>query len=173
MVETEKVLPSERILIASTGPLQLLLAAHLVRAEAEMLAMLEASSLNNFCKYLTHLFGQWKLLKDGIDYFLELHKARVPLLLGYAIVEAKGEEQVYQGIYAKVGKDWQIVPGTEKNVDVDTVITGYGLIPSVRLSRLLGAVKNETLILVVGSPNTMSIWKRLCRGFLLWAIVAA
>ncbi len=138
MVKIEKVLPGERILLAGSGPLQLLLAAHLVRSGTKVVAMLEASPLNNSWKHLPHLLGQWELLKDGLGYLWELRKAKVPLLRGHAIVEAKGEEQVYQAIYAKVDKDWQIVPGTEKNVEVDTIITGYGLIPSGRLSRLCG-----------------------------------
>lgn len=138
MVKTEKVLPGERILLAGTGPLQLLLAAHLVRNGAKVVAVLEASSLNNSWRRLPHLWGQWELLKDGLGYLWELRKAKVPLLRGHAIIEAKGEEQVYQAIYAKVDKDWQIVPGTEKNVEVDTIITGYGLIPSGRLSGLCG-----------------------------------
>lgn len=138
MVKIEKVLPGERILLAGSGPLQLLLATHLVRSGAKVVAMLEASPLNNSWKHLPHLLGQWELLKDGLGYLWELRKAKVPLLRGHAIVEAKGEEQVYQAIYAKVDKDWQIVPGTEKNAEVDTIITGYGLIPSGRLSRLCG-----------------------------------
>jgi len=136
MVKIEKVLPGERILLAGSGPLQLLLAAHLVRTGAKVVAVLEASPLDNAWKHLPHLWGQWELLKDGLGYLWELRKAKVPLLRGHVIVEAKGEEQVCQAIYAKVDRDWQIVPGTEKNVEVDTIITGYGLIPSGRLSRL-------------------------------------
>jgi len=138
MVKTEKVLPGERILLAGTGPLQLLLAAHLVRAGAKVVAVLEASHLNNSWKRLPQLWGQWELLKDGLDYLWELRKAKVPLLRGHTIVEAEGKEQVSQAIYAKVDKNWQIVPGTERKVEVDTIITGYGLIPSGRLSQLYG-----------------------------------
>ena len=138
MVKVEYVLPGERILLAGTGPLQLLLAAHLVRAGAKVVAILETSHVSNSWQRLPQLWGQWELLKDGLDYIWEIRKAGIPLLRGHAIIEAKGEEQVCQAVYARVDRDWQIVPGTEKSVDVDSIITGYGLIPSGRLSRLCG-----------------------------------
>jgi len=140
MVKAEKVLPGERILLAGTGPLQLALGAHLVEAGAKVVAILEASSLSGFWKQLPHFWGQWGVLKDGMDYLLKLRKARVPLLRGYAIVEAKGEEQVEQATYAKVDRNWQAIPSTEKRAEVDTIITGYGLVPSTRLSRLCGCL---------------------------------
>jgi len=138
MVKAEKVLPGERILLAGTGPLQLALGAHLVEAGAKVVAILEASSLSDFWKQLPHFWGQWGVLKDGMDYLLKLSKARVPLLRGYAIIEAKGEGQVEQATYAKVDKNWQAIPDTKKSLEVDTVISGYGLIPSTRLTRLCG-----------------------------------
>jgi len=138
MVKVEKVLPGERILLAGTGPLQLALGAHLVETGAKVVAILEASSLSDFWKQLPRLWGQWGMIKDGMDYLLKLRKARVPLLRGYAIVKAEGEGQVEQATYAKVDRNWQVIPSTEKRAAVDTIVTGYGLLPSTRLSRLCG-----------------------------------
>jgi len=140
LVKAEKVLPGERILLSGTGPLQLALAAWLVRGGATVVAVLEATTLKSSWQYLPGIWGQWELLKDGLDYLREINRAKVPLLRGHAIVEARGEKQVQKAIYAKVNRDGKPIAGTERNVEVDTIITGYGLVPSTRLSRLCGCL---------------------------------
>jgi len=138
MVKTERVLPGRRILLVGTGPLQLVLAAQLVQAGAEVVSVLEAASSASVLKYLPRFWGQWDLIKDGWHYLSELRRARIPFLRPYTIIEARGEEGVREAVYAKINKDWEPVPGTEKAVEVDAICTGYGLVPSTRLARLCG-----------------------------------
>lgn len=138
MVKTERVLPGRRILLAGTGPLQLVLATQLVKAGAKVIAVLEAAPAIVVAKYLPRFWGQWELIKDGLHYLWELRRNKIPYLTSHTIIEARGEEEVKEAVYAKVDKDWKPIPGTEKTVGVDTICTGYGLIPSIRLSRLWG-----------------------------------
>lgn len=138
MVKTERVLPGERILLTGTGPLQLVLATQLVQAGAEVISILEATSPTDIWRYLPQFWGQWELIKDGLHYLWKLRKGKVPHLVSHAIVEARGEQEVKEAVYARVDKDWKPIPGTEKTVEVDTICIGYGLIPSIRLSRLCG-----------------------------------
>jgi len=140
LVKTEKTIPGERILLSGAGPLQLALAARLVRDGATVVAVLEGATLKSSWRYLSGICGQWELLKDGLDYLREINKAKVPLLRWHAIIEARGEKQVQQAIYAKVDRDGRVIAGTEKSLEVDTIITGYGLVPSTRLSRLCGCL---------------------------------
>ncbi len=138
MVKTERVLPGERIFLAGTGPLQLVLATQLVRAGAEVVSILEAASSTTLWKYLPRFWGQWGLIKDGLHYLWDLRRARIPILTSHTIIEARGGEEVKEVVYAKVDRDWKPIPGTEKTLEVDTICVGYGLIPSIRLSRLCG-----------------------------------
>ena len=138
MVKTERVLPGKKILLVGTGPLQLVLASELVRAGAEVVAILEAASSTSAWKYLTRFWGQWEFIKDAWHYLWELRRGKIPFLMSHAIIEARGEEEVKQAVYARVDQDWEPIPGTEKTVEVETICTGYGLIPSTRLSRLCG-----------------------------------
>jgi len=138
MVKTERVLPGKRILLSGTGPLQLVLATQLVQAGAEVVSVLEAASSTGVWKYLPRFWGQWELIKDGLFYLWELRRRKIPYLMSHAIIEARGEEEVKEAVYARVDKDGKPIPGTEKIVEVDTICTGYGLIPSTRLSRLCG-----------------------------------
>lgn len=138
MVKTERVLPGERILLAGTGPLQLVLATQLVQAGAEVVSVLEAAPSTGVWKYLPRFWGQWELLRDGLHYLWQLRRGKIPYLMSHAIVAARGEQEVKEAVYARVDRDGKPVPGTEKIVEVDTICTGYGLIPSTRLSRLCG-----------------------------------
>ena len=138
MVKIERVLPGKRILLAGTGPLQLVLATQLVQAGAEVVSVLEAASSTGVWKYLPQFWGQWGLIKDGLHYLWELRRGKIPYLTSHAIIQARGEQEVNEAVYARVDRDGKPIPGTEKTVEVDTICTGYGLIPSTRLSRLCG-----------------------------------
>jgi len=138
MVKTERVLPGKRILLAGTGPLQLVLANQLLQAGAEVVSVLEAASVMAVGKCLPGFWGQWELLGDGLHYLWQLWRGRIPYLMSHAIIQARGEEEVKEAVYARVDKDGKPIPGTEKTVEVDTICLGYGLIPSARLSRLCG-----------------------------------
>ena len=138
MVKTGRILPGKKILLSGTGPLQLALGAQLVRFGAEVTAVLEANSLLSLSKFLPRLFGQWKIFADGLRYFWELQKSKVQLLTSHAIVRAHGSEEVEEATYARLDKDWKPITGTEETVEVDTICSGYGLVPSIRISKLCG-----------------------------------
>ena len=133
--------PGRRFLLAGTGPLQIAVAAGLVRAGAEVVAVLEATRLHwRDLRHAAALWGQWGRLAEGWDYGRSLFAARVPLRLGWAIVEARGVSQVEEAVICRVDDVGQPLPGTSETLAIDTIAIGYGLIPSTELSRLLGCV---------------------------------
>ena len=138
LVKMQRVLPGERILLAGTGPLQLVLASQIINAGGNIVAVLEAGAVDNWYELLCSLWGQWDLLVDGWSYIFSIRKAKVPLLQKHIIQEVRGEEGVREAVAARVDKDWRPVPGTERTFDVDTVCIGYGLIPSVEITQLAG-----------------------------------
>ena len=62
----------------------------------------------------------------------------VPFSYSTIILRVEGREQVERAVVARVGSDWRIVPGTERTIEVDTVLVGYGLESSSELARLIG-----------------------------------
>jgi len=137
LLKNQRVLPGEKILLAGTGPLQLVLANQLLKGGAKVVAVLEASSSMGF-KHLSAFIGQLRLVKEGIGYLKNLRRAKIPFLRGHAILEARGEEEVAEAVYAKLDDTWKPIPGTEETVEVDTICVGYGFISSIRLSYLCG-----------------------------------
>ena len=137
LVKSERVLPGENILLAGTGPLQLVLAEQILEAGGKIEAVLEAGSLTgNWLQGLKGIWGNWEFLKDGITYLRRIRNAGVPLLRSHLIIEARGDGQVEEAVIAEVDRNWSPIPDTVRSVKVDTICLGYGLVPSAELTML-------------------------------------
>ncbi len=139
LVKSERVLPGENILLAGTGPLQLVLAYQILEAGGKIEAILEAGNFyKNWLRRFLGIWGNWDFLKEGLGYLRSIRKAGVPLLQGHIICEAHGEEQVEEAVIAKVDRDWRFRPSTARTVKVDAICLGYGLVSSTELTMLAG-----------------------------------
>ncbi len=140
LLKHQRILPGKRILLAGTGPLQVVLAAELVRAGAEVVAVLEGARL--FPESLRHigaLRGQWRRMAEGLSSRLTLSRRGVPFRPRWGIVAAHGRDQVESATVARLDRDWRPIAGSEERLPCDALCLGYGFIPSNTLSRLLGA----------------------------------
>jgi NADPH-dependent 2,4-dienoyl-CoA reductase/sulfur reductase-like enzyme len=137
LVKTERVLPGKKILLAGTGPLQLVLAYQILKAGGKIEAILEASDISiNWLKGLKGIWGNWDFLKEGWEYLRNIQKADVPLLRSHMILEAHGDGQVEEAVIAKVDKNWRPRPGTARQMQVDTICLGYGLVSTTEVALL-------------------------------------
>ncbi len=140
LLKEQRVLPGKRFLLAGTGPLQLVLAAELARAGAQVVAVLEGSRV--FPRVLQHagaLWGQWERLSEGLSSWFTLARHRIPYRVGWGIIAAEGAGQVEQATIARLDENWRPIRGSEEKIACDTIGLGYGFIPFNTLSRLLGA----------------------------------
>jgi NADPH-dependent 2,4-dienoyl-CoA reductase/sulfur reductase-like enzyme len=137
LVKIDRIIPGEKILLAGTGPLQLVLAHQLIRAGANITAVLEAGGFKGkWLKLMQGMWGNWDYMGDGLRYLRRIHKAGIPLMQGHMITQARGGGRVEEAVIAKVDKDWRHIPGTEQTITADTVCLGYGLVTSTELTRL-------------------------------------
>jgi NADPH-dependent 2,4-dienoyl-CoA reductase/sulfur reductase-like enzyme len=139
LVKTERVLPGERILLAGTGPLQLVLSQQILKAGGKIEAILEAGDVTKeWLQGLKGIWGNWDYLKEGWGYLRQIRKAGVPLLRNHMILEARGHGRVQEAVIAAVDRNWRPRPGTERTFKADAVCLGYGLVPSAELTLLAG-----------------------------------
>lgn len=138
LVKSMGVLPGKKILLAGTGPLQLALAAQLIKAGHRPIAVLEGSRAANPLPILAGLPGNLDLLAELLGYLQTLARARVGIKPGRIVVEARGRDRVEEAVIARVDQDWRPIPGTNRSIAVDTICLGYGLVPSTELTRLAG-----------------------------------
>ena len=68
----------------------------------------------------------------------KIRRAGVPIFLGHTVKEVRGTDKVEKAVIAAVDPKWQIIPGSEKTFDVDTVCLAVGLNPMTELVWMTG-----------------------------------
>ena len=136
----KKILPGERFLLAGAGPLQLVLANHLINAGANLSAIVNAASLRDITASAFQLFASIDSLKlrSGFDYLRNIKRHNIPIYRSHIISRILGTSEVEKAEIVEVDRSWNPVRGTEKEINVDTIAYGFGLIPCTELTRLCG-----------------------------------
>jgi len=137
LIKSQRVRPGSRVLLAGTGPLQLVVANQMLDAGMEVAAVAEASSGRFPVRHLLNLMSRLDLLKQGFQHLFRLKKAGVPILASHMLKAVNGNERVERAVLSKIDSRLQPIQGTEKEYAVDTVCTGYGLIPNTGITHML------------------------------------
>jgi NADPH-dependent 2,4-dienoyl-CoA reductase/sulfur reductase-like enzyme len=141
LLRAYQVLPGRRVLIAGNGPLNMQVAAELVRAGATVVALGELAPrplpgrLDAAARMLALAPD---LIRDGLGYQRTLRRAGVPTLARTALVRAEGDRRVERAVVARIDGAGHPVPGSERTFDVDAICMGYGFLSSTELSRAAG-----------------------------------
>jgi D-hydroxyproline dehydrogenase subunit alpha len=140
-LEKQGLLPGKRVLVAGSGPLQMVVAAALLRHGAEVVALLDTSgALDGMQNIPSALGGLWSRVGEGADSLSALVRHRVPVLFRHAVYRAIGtaESGVQAAVIGRVDAQGYPVPGTEKEFQVDTICCAYGFVPSIAMTLHLG-----------------------------------
>ena len=113
----------KRVVVRGTGDIGLIMARRMKLEGAEVLACIGASD---------HPDG----LARNVNQCLEDYD--IPLLLRHTITEIRGKDRVEQVVAMEVDEHRNVIPGTEKVFDCDTLLLSIGLIPENELSKKAG-----------------------------------
>jgi hypothetical protein len=138
LIKSQRILPGRRFLVAGNGPLLLVAAHSIVRAGGTVVEIAESASLARAWRHIPSLLSAPGLLRRGIGYRAALFRAGVPLRAGHTVVEARGRDEVSEAVVAPIDAAGHLDRSRARTVAVDTVVTGFGLVPAVELTRLLG-----------------------------------
>jgi len=139
LVAIQRVLPGKRILMAGSGPLALAFSAQLREYGANIVEVVEAAPRPGpLALAKLAIDGDPAILRDAATYRAQLLFGRVPFCYSTIIVRVEGDREVERAVVAKVDRDWRVLSRTERAIEVDTVLLGYGLESSSELSRLVG-----------------------------------
>ena len=153
MLKSQGVLPGRRALVAGSGPLLLVVADSLRRAGATVVEVVEAAPTARVWRALPRLAAAPALLRRGLAYRLELARARVAFRAGHTVIEARGRDEVEAAVVAPIDGAGRVDRARARTLAVDTVVVGFGLVPSTELTRLLGC-RHE--------------WRRARGGWIPW-----
>ncbi|HEX3790374.1 MAG TPA: FAD-dependent oxidoreductase [Pseudonocardiaceae bacterium] len=141
LAKTQRVLPGERIVFAGAGPVALAFPAQLAHYGAHIVTALEAGpapGVADVVRIARAAPGNTALLRDAARYRALLLRHRVPLRYGRIVVRVEGAGKVERVVHAAVDADWRVITGTERTVAADVLCLGYGFVPSLELTRLVG-----------------------------------
>ena len=112
-----------RVVIRGTGDIGLIMARRLTLEGAQVLACIGAGSA-----------------ADGLARNVQqcIHDFNIPLLLNHTVTEVRGKNRVEQVVAMQVDSRRNVIPGTEKIFDCDTLLLSVGLIPENELTRSVG-----------------------------------
>jgi thioredoxin reductase len=126
-----------RVLIAGNGPLNLQMAAELVRHGTDVVALVESGrifSIGSIARTILLGLISPSMALRGLGYMVTIKRARVPFFSGAALSSFGGSESVERTTITSLASMEKI-----KSVEVDAVAMGYGFIPSNEVARNLGA----------------------------------
>ena len=118
LMNLQGVQPGSKILMVGSGNVGLVVSLQLLQAGCEVVAVIDAAP--RVGGYGVHAA---KVARTG-----------VPFYLSHTIVEAKGGDRVKSAVIAEVDNHFQPIPGTEKELDVDTICIAVGLSPMSQLA---------------------------------------
>jgi thioredoxin reductase/Fe-S-cluster-containing hydrogenase component 2 len=128
MMNLHHVKPGKRILMLGSGNVGLVVSFQLLQAGCEVVAVVDASP---------------KVGGYGV-HASKVTRCGVPFYLSHTIIKAEGEESVTGVVIGEVDSKWQIIPGTEKHFDADTICLAVGLSPMAQLLKMAGCTMSDT-----------------------------
>lgn len=138
LIKSQRIRPGNRVLLAGSGPLQLVVANQMLDAGMEVVAIAESAPRSLIWQHGMGLLNHPALLKQGLSYLWRLKRANVPLLRSFALHSIHGETYAQRAVLTKVDSGLNPIGSETKTFDVDTVCIGYGLIPNVWMTQMLG-----------------------------------
>ncbi len=132
-VNMEGYMPGKRIVVLGSGDIGLIMARRLTWEGAKVEAVLE---ILPFPSGLTRNIVQC------------LNDQGIPLYLSHTVVDIHGEERVRGVTVARVDSNLRPIPGTEWDIECDTLLLSVGLIPENELTQDVGGELDH----VTGGP---------------------
>ncbi len=139
LYKSQRVITGSRVVVAGNGPLLLTAAQCLLQAGAEVLALIEAAPFaTQVIRHFPGLLVQPGLLGKGMGYRFGLWCRSVPVLEQQVVTGARGDQWIEKIEVNALDDKGKICREKRVEFDVDALVTGYGLMPSLELTRLAG-----------------------------------
>jgi sarcosine oxidase subunit alpha len=122
MMNVQGVKPGRRVLMIGAGNIGLIVSYQLLQAGVEVAAIVEG--LPFIGGYAVHAS--------------KIRRAGIPILTSHTILEARGDQAVQSAVIAQVDANWQVLPGSEREVDCDVICIAVGLSPLAELLWMAG-----------------------------------
>ncbi|MCL2093698.1 MAG: NAD(P)/FAD-dependent oxidoreductase [Treponema sp.] len=122
-INIEGYMVGKKVIVLGAGDIGMIMARRIVLEGGEVIAVINRGA---FAKGLTRNIVQC------------LEHYGIPLMYNHNITKITGKDRVERVTIAQTDEKKEVIPGTEKEYECDTVLLSVGLIPENELSRLAG-----------------------------------
>jgi len=122
-VNVEGFIPGKEIVILGSGDVGMIMARRL---------SLEGAEVKGVVEILPYVGG---LIRNEVQCLVDFD---IPILLEHTVTEIKGRQRIEAVMVAKVDRNLEPIPGTERLIECDTLLVSVGLIPENELSLAAG-----------------------------------
>lgn len=141
-VKSQQFVPGNRFVLAGSHPLQLVVADQLLKAGADVAAVVFTQRMHRASMMLRHPLIAMRhsaQLLETAKILRHLRRRRVPVIFGSTIVRADGADSVERVTLATLQKDETIDRGQTQVLECDRVGVCHGFLASSELVRQAGA----------------------------------
>lgn len=139
MVKAHGLVPDGRVMVVGNGPLVLVAAATLATAGAKVIGVVEAQKSAKLAGALaTSVWAAPKLLRTAVDYRRRIVRSGAWFRTGTMVSQATGRDAIERVAIARIGDDGRPRADSQEWFDVDTLVLGYGIMPSTDIARMMG-----------------------------------
>ena len=137
LLKGQGVLPGRAVVVAGAGPLLLPVSAALARAGAGMVAVCDAGDPLRWLAGGPRGLPPRKVA-EAAAWVAALARHGHTVRPRTAAVRARGDGRVEEVELARLDARWRVVPGSERWVAADALVTSHGFVPDVALALTLG-----------------------------------
>lgn len=137
LLKGQGVLPGRRVVVAGAGPLLLPVSAALARAGAGLVAVCDAGDPRRWLSGGPRGLPPAKVA-EAAGHVATLARHGQTVRPRAAAVGARGAGRVEEVELVRVDARWRVVPGSERWVAADALVTSHGFVPDVGLALALG-----------------------------------
>jgi thioredoxin reductase len=141
-IKSQQFVPGQRIVLAGSHPLQLVIAEQIIQAGGEVAAVLFAQSQSRAFELIQHPMTLWRhasKFSQVAGTMARLRKAGVPVKFSQAVVRANGKDQLHSVTVAELDAQGKIRPNLSSEIACDRLGVCFSFLSSSELARQLEA----------------------------------
>ena len=123
LVNLDGYMPGRRVVILGSGDIGLIMARRMTLEGAKVLAV---------CELLPYSGGLARNIEQCLNDY------NIPLLLSHTVTVIRGQTRLTGVTISEVDENRRPIPGTEQEIECDTLLLSVGLIPENELSKTAG-----------------------------------
>ncbi|GAA5148527.1 NAD(P)/FAD-dependent oxidoreductase [Nocardioides marinquilinus] len=168
LLKASGTLAGSRAVVAGTGPFLLPVAAGLLRAGAEVVALCEAGSPSGWARTPRGVAAVPGKAAEAAAYAATLARHRVRLRTRTVVTEVRGDDHVTSVRLGRLDRQGRLRPGDGVEVEADLVALGWGFTSSLELLTAVGAATrvddDGSLVVVVDDGQRTDVPGVLAAG---------